>query len=182
MRQDYDAGRGGWGAQAQKERREEVVYEQQTGAAGGGGDWKQGRSSPAEVFYIELTIWAIVNENPLKRQREEDDDVEPQVSLSLTTLHCLSFNLFGSPNVYETTTAPTQNQQYDSPSTFVFNLSMYCTCVPPKRSDGRRASILPVRAQYTPPQTCPSCESLGRVCVRPQWCAGGLGNARLECP
>ncbi|KAF8602677.1 RNA-binding domain-containing protein [Ceratobasidium sp. AG-I] len=60
LRQDYDAGRGGWGAQAQRERREEVVYEQQTGAAGGGGDWKQ------------------VNENPLKRQREEEDDIEPQ--------------------------------------------------------------------------------------------------------
>lgn len=59
LRQDYDAGRGGWGAQAQRERRE-VVYEQQTGAAGGGGDWKQ------------------ANENPLKRQREEDDDIEPQ--------------------------------------------------------------------------------------------------------
>ncbi|KAH7340367.1 RNA-binding domain-containing protein [Rhizoctonia solani] len=59
LRQDYDAGRGGWGAQAQKERREEVVYEQQTSAAGGGGDWKN------------------VNENPLKRQREEDDEMEP---------------------------------------------------------------------------------------------------------
>ncbi|CAE6433256.1 unnamed protein product [Rhizoctonia solani] len=59
LRQDYDAGRGGWGAQAQRERREEVVYEQQASAAGGGGDWKN------------------VNENPLKRQREEDDEMEP---------------------------------------------------------------------------------------------------------
>ncbi|CAE6515388.1 unnamed protein product [Rhizoctonia solani] len=59
LRQDYDAGRGGWGAQAQRERREEVVYEQQTSAAGGGGDWKH------------------ANDNPYKRQREDDDEMEP---------------------------------------------------------------------------------------------------------
>ncbi|QRW00287.1 RNA recognition motif protein [Ceratobasidium sp. AG-Ba] len=61
LRQDYDAGRGGWGAQAQRERREEVIYEQQAIAAGGGGDWKQ------------------INENPLKRQREEDDELDRQI-------------------------------------------------------------------------------------------------------
>ncbi|CAE6528562.1 unnamed protein product [Rhizoctonia solani] len=60
LRQDYDAGRGGWGAQAQRERREEVVYEQQTNTAGGGEEWKN------------------VNDNPKKRQREDDDDeMEP---------------------------------------------------------------------------------------------------------
>ncbi|KAG8722399.1 nuclear cap binding complex subunit [Ceratobasidium sp. 394] len=59
LRQDYDAGRGGWGAQAQRERREEVVYEQQASAAGGGGDWKH------------------ANDNSHKRQREDDDDIEP---------------------------------------------------------------------------------------------------------
>jgi len=46
-RQDYDAGRGGWGAQAQKleiERRREVEerYQDATNVvAGGGGDWKE---------------------------------------------------------------------------------------------------------------------------------------------
>ncbi|CCO26152.1 Nuclear cap-binding protein subunit 2 AltName: Full=20 kDa nuclear cap-binding protein [Rhizoctonia solani AG-1 IB] len=58
LRQDYDAGRGGWGAQAQRERHE-VVYEHQPNAAGGGGEWKN------------------ANENPYKRQREDDDEMEP---------------------------------------------------------------------------------------------------------
>ncbi|ELU44587.1 RNA recognition motif domain-containing protein [Rhizoctonia solani AG-1 IA] len=58
LRQDYDAGRGGWGAQAQRERRE-VVYEHQTSTAGGGGEWKH------------------ANDNPYKRQREDDDEMEP---------------------------------------------------------------------------------------------------------
>ncbi|KAG0705951.1 hypothetical protein DFH29DRAFT_799243 [Suillus ampliporus] len=46
-RQDYDPGRGGWGAQAQAERRREVeeryadAQEGPGAVAGGGGDWKE---------------------------------------------------------------------------------------------------------------------------------------------
>lgn len=68
-RQDYDPGRGGWGAQAQRheiERRREVeerYADAQDGpgaVAGGGGDWKeQGGSQP---------------ENTLKRARSPDDE------------------------------------------------------------------------------------------------------------
>lgn len=56
-RQDYDPGRGGWGAQAQRleiERRREVEEryadaEEGPGAvAGGGGDWKEAAKSAGE--------------------------------------------------------------------------------------------------------------------------------------
>jgi len=68
-RQDYDAGRGGWGAQAQRleiERRREVEerYEDaQDGpgaVASGGGDWKQQDYSGGE--------------RTLKRGRSPDED------------------------------------------------------------------------------------------------------------
>jgi len=47
-RQDYDAGRGGWGAQVQMERRrerEELYADAGSGApAHGGGDWREGKA------------------------------------------------------------------------------------------------------------------------------------------
>lgn len=70
-RQDYDPGRGGWGAQAQKmeiERRREVeerYADAQDGpgaVAGGGGDWKQQENG--------------VTEKNLKRARSPDDEGE----------------------------------------------------------------------------------------------------------
>lgn len=64
----------------------------------------------------------IANENPLKRQREEDDDIEPQVSW-LSSLLGFSLNFSGRLNVCgTTTTAPIQGQQHDS-----FAL-VYITC------------------------------------------------------
>ena len=68
-REDYDPGRGGWGAQAQKteaERRREVEerYADTTGiVAGGGGDWRQGEVAPQQN---------------LKRGRSPDDDGEQE--------------------------------------------------------------------------------------------------------
>ena len=68
-RQDYDPGRGGWGAQAQRmeiERRREVeerYADAQDGpgaVAGGGGDWKETENTSTE--------------NKLKRGRSPDDD------------------------------------------------------------------------------------------------------------
>ena len=68
-RQDYDPGRGGWGAQAQRmeiERRREVeerYADAQDGpgaVAGGGGDWKEADNAGTE--------------NKLKRGRSPDDD------------------------------------------------------------------------------------------------------------
>lgn len=68
-RQDYDAGRGGWGAQAQRleiERRREVEdrYADATdgpgAVAGGGGDWKEREGAGAT----------------LKRDRSPDDEGE----------------------------------------------------------------------------------------------------------
>jgi nuclear cap-binding protein subunit 2 len=78
-REDYDPGRGGWGAQAQKteaERRKEVEerYADTTGiVAGGGGDWRQGEIAPQQN---------------LKRGRSPDDDGEEErVSLGLSQLN-----------------------------------------------------------------------------------------------
>jgi len=68
-REDYDPGRGGWGAQAQRleaERRREVEerYADTTGVvAGGGGDWKQAVVAPQQS---------------LKRGRSPDDDGEQE--------------------------------------------------------------------------------------------------------
>jgi len=68
-RQDYDPGRGGWGAQAQRleiERRREVeerYADAQDGpgaVAGGGGDWKEAETSG--------------NESRLKRGRSPEDE------------------------------------------------------------------------------------------------------------
>ena len=76
-REDYDPGRGGWGAQAQRleaERRKEVEdrYADTTGiVAGGGGDWRQG----------EVAIQS------LKRGRSPDDDGEQErVSMQFSYL------------------------------------------------------------------------------------------------
>ena len=72
-REDYDPGRGGWGAQAQAQRRKEVEerYADTTGiVAGGGGEWKQG----------EIPI------QTLKRGRSPDDDGE-QERVSLPLFH-----------------------------------------------------------------------------------------------
>ena len=78
-REDYDPGRGGWGAQAQKteaERRKEVEerYADTTGiVAGGGGDWRQGEVAPQQN---------------LKRGRSPDDDGEEErVSLEPSQLN-----------------------------------------------------------------------------------------------
>ncbi|PCH38032.1 RNA-binding domain-containing protein [Wolfiporia cocos MD-104 SS10] len=66
-RQDYDPGRGGWGAQAQRleiERRREVeeryadAQEGPGAVAGGGGDWKDAGTA----------------DNPLKRARSPEDE------------------------------------------------------------------------------------------------------------
>ena len=77
-REDYDPGRGGWGAQAQRleaERRREVEerYADTTGiVAGGGGDWRQGETAPQQN---------------LKRGRSPDDDGEQErVSLGSSQL------------------------------------------------------------------------------------------------
>ena len=71
-RQDYDPGRGGWGAQAQRieiERRREVeeryadAQEGPGAVAGGGGDWKQEDNAGADVA-----------DKGLKRGRSPDDE------------------------------------------------------------------------------------------------------------
>jgi len=71
-RQDYDPGRGGWGAQAQRieiERRREVeeryadAQEGPGAVAGGGGDWKQ-----------EDNAGAGAADKGLKRGRSPDDE------------------------------------------------------------------------------------------------------------
>lgn len=71
-RQDYDPGRGGWGAQAQRieiERRREVeeryadAQEGPGAVAGGGGDWKQEDNGDAGVA-----------DKGLKRGRSPDDE------------------------------------------------------------------------------------------------------------
>lgn len=66
-RQDYDPGRGGWGAQAQNERKrlaEERYADVEQGApvAIGGGEWKQALASSTE--------------SPHKRARSPDDEDE----------------------------------------------------------------------------------------------------------
>jgi nuclear cap-binding protein subunit 2 len=70
-RQDYDPGRGGWGAQAQRmeiERRREVeeryadAQEGPGAVATGGGDWKETETSPVN--------------GKLKRARSPTDDVD----------------------------------------------------------------------------------------------------------
>lgn len=81
-RQDYDAGRGGWGAQAQRlemERRREVeerYADAQDGpgaVAVGGGDWKEGAGP----------------EQTLKRGRSPDDEGDPIKAVSLFYDHTL---------------------------------------------------------------------------------------------
>lgn len=76
-RQDYDPGRGGWGAQAQRleiERRREVeerYADAQDGpgaVAGGGGDWKDQSSGQAE--------------GRLKRGRSPDDEGDDMRAVS----------------------------------------------------------------------------------------------------
>jgi len=74
-RTDYDAGRGGWGAQAQRERLRRELYADVSDApgavAGGGGNWEDkrlGNESP--------------DGNPLKRERYEDGDDVDEVGRS----------------------------------------------------------------------------------------------------
>jgi len=72
-RQDYDAGRGGWGAQAQKEEKmRKELYADAVDApgavAGGGGNWQDRNrdfDSPEKAN--------------LKREREDDDDDTDEV-------------------------------------------------------------------------------------------------------
>lgn len=90
-RQDYDAGRGGWGAQAAKQQqdeerrrkeREEVYGDSADypgAVAGGGGDWKQSESSPASgywAFSATLTLMTVAAADvpSQKRGRDEDED------------------------------------------------------------------------------------------------------------
>jgi nuclear cap-binding protein subunit 2 len=87
-RQDYDPGRGGWGAQAQRlelERRreaEERYADAQDGpgaVAGGGGDWKYPENATGK----------------LKRARSPDDDGEHlrMVCIFTPSLTCLALML-----------------------------------------------------------------------------------------
>lgn len=91
-RQDYDPGRGGWGAQAQRaeiERRREVeeryndAQDVPGAVAGGGGDWKD------------------VSENPLKRARSPDDEGEGGRGVwffqSPSTVPAIDFSIVGAP-------------------------------------------------------------------------------------
>jgi nuclear cap-binding protein subunit 2 len=87
-RQDYDPGRGGWGAQAQRleiERRREVeeryadAQEGPGAVAGGGGDWKE------EDRAVESTT--------LKRGRSPDDDGDNLRMVSVL------FNCFAEGNL-----------------------------------------------------------------------------------
>ena len=79
-RQDYDPGRGGWGAQAQRmeiERRREVeeryadAQDVPGAVAGGGGDWKEAESDPV-----------------LKRGRSPDDEGDNMRSVSVPLRFC----------------------------------------------------------------------------------------------
>lgn len=60
-RTDYDAGRGGWGAQAQKAERErrEVYADAMEGpgaVAGGGGDWERGGEGEGQFSVCYLKV------------------------------------------------------------------------------------------------------------------------------
>jgi hypothetical protein len=85
-RQDYDPGRGGWGAQAQRleiERRREVeerYADAQDGpgaVAGGGGDWKE--------------VEGAGNESRLKRGRSPDDEGDMRL---VSALHSIAASMF----------------------------------------------------------------------------------------
>jgi len=77
-RQDYDAGRGGWGAQAQfqmrAQREREAVYADARDGPGavavGGGDWKED-AQPA------------VSQPSRKRGRSSDDDGDERIAPAL---------------------------------------------------------------------------------------------------
>lgn len=106
-RQDYDAGRGGWGAQAQRleiERRREVEarYQDATdgpnAVAGGGGDWKD--REPA---------------GGTKRGRSPDDegDSRPVSILLFSSLRpILTMVCHDRPLVQEKTATRTKNKSY----------------------------------------------------------------------
>ncbi len=81
-RSDYDPGRGGWGAQAQRaeiERRREVeerYMDAETGpgaVAGGGEDWKAAEGA----------------ENKLKRGRSPEDENDAENDRSVRTSFCM---------------------------------------------------------------------------------------------
>ncbi|KZT26264.1 RNA-binding domain-containing protein [Neolentinus lepideus HHB14362 ss-1] len=82
-RQDYDPGRGGWGAQAQRaeiERRREVEerYADANGmAAGGGGDWKEINAPPAEQTLKRGRSPEDEGGDTRQGQRARMDDLDP---------------------------------------------------------------------------------------------------------
>jgi nuclear cap-binding protein subunit 2 len=93
-RQDYDAGRGGWGAQAQfqmkAQREREAVYADAKDVPGavavGGGDWKEG----SHCFYLlhllaDTTVDAHTTalQPSRKRGRSPDDDGDDARLVSL---------------------------------------------------------------------------------------------------
>jgi len=89
-RQDYDAGRGGWGAQVQMEKRkerEELYADVQHGSvpAGGGGDWKAGpyHSLP----YILTCFYAhyLVSHQPTLPTRLQQNALVRQPTRTKTT-------------------------------------------------------------------------------------------------
>ena len=95
-RQDYDAGRGGWGAQAQREaerrkEREEVYADAQDGpgaVAGGGDDWKQCESAMCMTSLMFANNKSVIaahtaqSNGNLKRGRDDDDDDEEDRDVS----------------------------------------------------------------------------------------------------
>ena len=105
-RQDYDPGRGGWGAQAQRleiERRREVeerYADAQDGpgaVAGGGEDWKQENNTSSE--------------KKLKRGRSpEDEDNERSVSKTILS-NSMVLSFFSLYRVNEQKSTKTQKQK-----------------------------------------------------------------------
>lgn len=84
-RTDYDAGRGGWGAQAQRERLRKELYADASDApgavAGGGGNWvdtHRGKWAQG-LWKLSYNIGLSKDDespdgNRLKREREEDEE------------------------------------------------------------------------------------------------------------
>src|SRR5258708_21438586 len=83
-RTDYDAGRGGWGAQAQRERLRKELYDDVSDApgavAGGGGNWedkRQGKRLNDRGNHLIMLVSQgkeTPEGNPLKRERDEDEE------------------------------------------------------------------------------------------------------------
>jgi nuclear cap-binding protein subunit 2 len=113
-RQDYDPGRGGWGAQAQKleiERRREVeerYADAQDGpgaVAGGGGEWKEAESAPVEAKKrarspddegdnartVRQTFCSFVQPPDLSSTRPVDHGSKTRLKRSACSAYCISF-------------------------------------------------------------------------------------------